>query len=88
MMERRIIVTAIVRKEWTPIKRRLKRAVKNIVVLLGNPRKMDPLKPYFAFDDDDFYTIDQMKAALRDGNSYSKSRFYKTGVWSTIPKNL
>jgi len=70
MMERRIIVTAIVRKEWTPIKRKLKRAVKNIVVLLGDPRKPDPLKPFFAFDDDDFYTIDQKKAALKELEGY------------------
>lgn len=70
MMERRIIVTAMVKKEWTPIKRKPKKATKNITVILGDPRKPDPLKPYLVFDDDDFYTIDQLKAALKELDRY------------------
>ena len=69
MMERRIIVTAAVRKEWTPIKRKLKEA-RNVVVILGDPKKPDTLKPYCVFDDDDFYTIDQLKAAFREIKGY------------------
>ena len=72
MMERRIIVTATVKKEWTPIKRKLK-AAKNVVVIFGDPKKPDPLKPYSVFDDDDFYTIDQLKKALREINGYQFS---------------
>ncbi len=68
MMERRIIVSAIVRKEWTPVKKR--KETKNIVVLLGDPTKPDPLKPFCIFDDDDFYTIDQLKGALRELKDY------------------
>lgn len=68
MMERRIIITAIVRKEWMSIKR--KEAVRNVVVILGDPKKPDLLKPYCIFDDDDFYTIDQLKAALMELKSY------------------
>ncbi len=64
MMEKRIIVTAVAKKEWTPVKRR-PRAVRNVVVLLGDPSKADPLKPLCVFDDDDYYTIDQMKSALK-----------------------
>ena len=69
MMERRIIITALVRKDWTPVKRK-KELTNNIVVLLGDPAKPDPLKPLSVFDDDDFYTIDQLKNALRDLNKY------------------
>jgi len=69
MMERRIIVTAVVRKDWAPVKKR-KELTNNIVVIMGDPAKPDPLKPLCVFDDDDFYTIDQMKNALRDLNKY------------------
>lgn len=65
MMARRIIVTAVVRKEWTPIKVKTKRISTNLVVILGDPTKPDPLKPLGIFDDDDFYTMDQLKGALR-----------------------
>lgn len=68
MMERRIILTAVVRKEWTPIKR--KKKLKNIVVILGDPTKPDILKPFCVFDEDDFYTIDKMKDALREIGEY------------------
>ncbi len=70
MMERRIIVTALVRKDWTQVKRK-KELTNNIAVILGDPSKPDPLKPLCVFDDDDFYTIDQMKNALRDLNKYN-----------------
>ncbi len=33
---------------------------------MGDPSKPDHLKPFCVFDDDDFYTIDQMKDALRE----------------------
>jgi D-alanine-D-alanine ligase len=70
MMERRLIVTAVVKKEWTPVKRRRKEAVKTVAVILGDPSKPDPLKPLCVFDDDDFYTIDQLKSALREYEGY------------------
>ena len=69
MMERRIIITASVRKDWAPVKRK-KELTDSIVVILGDPTKPDPLKPLCVFDDDDFYTIDQLKNALRDLNKY------------------
>jgi len=46
MMESRIIVTTVVRKEWTPIKVKTKRISTNVVVILGDPTKSDPLKPF------------------------------------------
>ncbi|MFZ0035083.1 MAG: methyltransferase domain-containing protein [Sedimentisphaerales bacterium] len=69
MMERRITLTAVARKEWTPLKNK-QELTNNLVVILGDPAKPDPLKPLCVFDDDDFYTIDQMKDALRELNKY------------------
>jgi D-alanine-D-alanine ligase len=68
MMEKRFVVTASIRKDWTPRKR--KKEMKNVTVILGDPNKPDLLKPLCAFDDDDFYTIDQLKNALRQADSY------------------
>ncbi|MFX1315031.1 MAG: methyltransferase domain-containing protein [Promethearchaeota archaeon] len=71
MMERRLIVSATVKKEWTQIKRKVTPLSKNVVVIFGDPNKPDLLKPLTIFDDDDFYTIDQLKAALKDLNGYN-----------------
>ena len=38
--------------------------------MLGDPNKPDPLKPSSIFDEDDFYTIDQLKSALRELGDY------------------
>jgi D-alanine-D-alanine ligase len=70
MMERRIVLTATVRKEWTPVKKKGPE-VRNVVVILGDPSKPDPLKPSCVFDEDDFYTIDQLKNALREIQRYN-----------------
>jgi D-alanine-D-alanine ligase len=70
MMERRLIVTGVAKKEWTPIRRKQVGSVKNVAVLLGDPDKPDPLKPSSIFDEDDFYTIDQLKSALRELKDY------------------
>lgn len=66
MMAQRIIVTGVVRKEWTPARKKKTSEQIKIQVILGDPEKPDPLKPDCVFDDDDFFTIDQMKGALRD----------------------
>jgi D-alanine-D-alanine ligase len=73
MMEKRIIVSATVKKEWTQNKKREKKSTKNIVVIFGDPHKPDMLKPSNIFDDDDFYTIDQLKAAIREFENYNVS---------------
>lgn len=70
MMEQRIVLTALVKKEWTPIRRRGKAETMNIVVVMGDPTKRDPVKPSAIFDEDDLYTIDQMKDALRELENY------------------
>ena len=71
MMKRRIIVTAVARKEWTPVRIREKGTIGNVAVILGDPTKPDPLKPLCIFDDDDLYTIDELKGALRELKGYS-----------------
>ncbi len=71
MMERRIIVSANVKKEWTEVKTKPKPTTKKVVVIFGDPNKPDILKPFRKFDDDDFYTIDQLKAALRNIEGYN-----------------
>ncbi len=73
MMEQRIIVSAVVKKEWSQEKKKEKKSTKNIVVIFGDPHKPDLLKPSNIFDDDDFYTIDQLKAVLRELKDYSVS---------------
>lgn len=75
MMEKRIIITSTVQKAWTPVKRKSKEAVKNVVVLLGDPDKPDLVKPDSIFDDDDFYTINQLKSALKSLKEYHFTYF-------------
>ena len=72
MMEQRIIVTSIVKKEWSEIRRR-NNEIKNVFVVQGDPNKNDEIKPSCVFDEDDFYTINQMKNSLRE----IESRGYK-----------
>lgn len=69
MMGRRIIVTAVAKKDWAEARRRVK-AVRTVAVVLGDPRKPDPVKPNRTFDDDDIYTINQLKAALKEIDGY------------------
>jgi D-alanine-D-alanine ligase len=70
MMEKRIVMTAVVKKDWTPMRQK-KTDIKNVTVLLGDPMKKDPIKPSLVFDDDDLYTVDQLKDALKDLGSYN-----------------
>ncbi len=70
MMERRIVVTAVVKKEWSTLKKKVTKEAKKIAVVLGDPNKPDVLKPLQCFDDDDFYTIDQLKDAVHSFDDY------------------
>jgi D-alanine-D-alanine ligase len=71
MMERRFILTAAAVKEWTP--KKIKKVVKNITVILGDPSLNDFIKPDAKFDRDDFETIDKLKAALGRLKNYNFS---------------
>ncbi|MDO9576221.1 MAG: methyltransferase domain-containing protein [bacterium] len=88
MMERRIIVTTAVRKEWTPIKIKRKMTTRNVVVLLGDPTKPDPLKPLGIFDDDDLYTIDQLKGVMRELEQTGNYRFIYFANHDTLIQDL
>ncbi len=70
MMAQRFLVTGVVKKEWTPVKPRGAAQIRHITVLMGDPRKPDPVKPDGGFDEDDFHTIDQLKAALAGLKGY------------------
>ncbi|MBU1863072.1 MAG: methyltransferase domain-containing protein [Candidatus Omnitrophica bacterium] len=69
MMERRIIITGVVKKEWTPVKK--VKDKRTVAVLMGDPRLSDIVKPNGTFDDDDFQTIDRLKEALASLKEYS-----------------
>lgn len=71
MMERRILVSAVVKKEWTEVLTKDSTAIKKIAVIFGDPNKPDLLKPFRKFDDDDFFTIDQLKSALKKIKGYN-----------------
>jgi D-alanine-D-alanine ligase len=87
MMERRIIMTAKVIKQWTPIKAKSPE-VKNVLVMMGDPTKPDIVKPSSIFDDDDFITIEKLKTALSSlqGNRFTYLNYHKT-LYADLLKN-
>jgi len=70
MMEQRILLSATVEKAWpslvSPLQTTESKKPLNVVVVLGDPRKEDQVKPACVFDDDDFETVDKMKKALAE----------------------
>src|SRR5664279_129013 len=87
MMERRMIITAKVIKEWTPVKVKYPEE-KNVLVLMGDPTKPDIVKPSSIFDDDDFITIEKLKTALSSlqGNRFTYLNYHKT-LYADLLKN-
>lgn len=69
MMARRIILTAVIKKEWSPVIKSNSLS-ETVVVLLGDPKKNDAVKPDAKFDEDDYHTINQLKQALSQVNQY------------------
>lgn len=69
MMERRIITSSQVIKEWSTPKQKTTE-VKNVVVIMGDPKKPDIIKPSTVFDDDDYNTIRELKIALSSLQNY------------------
>ena len=76
MMERRIIITCVARKEYTPVKKRQK-VTKIIAVAMGDHRKLDRVKPNGNFDEDDFFTINELKKSLAGLKEYTFIYFDK-----------
>jgi len=70
MMKRRILISGRVEKRLVPVRIRRERGLRNIVVILGDPRKPDLLKPSSVFDEDDFETIDRAKTAFEQLADY------------------
>lgn len=69
MMAQRIILTARSTKaEATAVKE--KQRVRNVVVALGDHRRIDSVKPGGKFDQDDFHTISELKKALAGLEEY------------------
>ncbi len=66
MMGHRIIVSASAEKFPASPKSAFARKEKNVVVIMGDPRKQDIVKPDCTFDEDDFETIARMKRALSE----------------------
>jgi D-alanine-D-alanine ligase len=68
MMEKRILLSATVEKAWPSMASPNAEGKKplNVVVILGDPRKEDQVKPACVFDDDDFETVNRMKEALSE----------------------
>ncbi len=74
MMARRLVLTASVLKEWTPLKKQRKKK-KKVVVVLGDPRLQDKIKPSCIFDEDDYLTIGRLREALLELGEYEFTYF-------------
>ena len=70
MMEKRILVSAIAQKDWTPVNKAGKNS-KTVAVLMGDPNLYDVVKPEGNFDRDDFLTINELKKALEELKGYN-----------------
>jgi D-alanine-D-alanine ligase len=70
MMERRIIVTGTFSKAWTEPAKGVASGVRQVTVVFGDPRLRDDIKPDCVFDDDDYYTINALKDALKQLKGY------------------
>ncbi|UCG79487.1 MAG: methyltransferase domain-containing protein [Nitrospirota bacterium] len=69
MMAKRIVISAIAKKERSALKQ--KGTIKTIAVLMGDPRRMDIVKPEASFDDDDHHTINELKKELSRIEGYN-----------------
>jgi len=65
MMSRRHVITAVLKKSPSRAKTKPVAEKTKVTVLLGDPRKTDIIKPNGLFDEDDHYTLNQLKTALQ-----------------------
>lgn len=87
MMAQRIIFTAAIHKDWTVRKKKPKDAVREVVVLMGDPSLKDPVKPSSVFDQDDFDTIKHLKSALHEIDDYHFTYFsHHSGLFQDFKK--
>lgn len=64
MMSRRLVLSAEMHKEWAPVRQKRAAQARKVTVLLGDPRKLDIIKPDAVFDEDDLITLKRLKDAL------------------------
>ncbi len=69
MMERRILLTAQIKKEWAP-SRAARKDIRNVAVIMGDPQRRDIIKPDASFDEDDYNTINELKRGLGELRHY------------------
>jgi D-alanine-D-alanine ligase len=64
MMAQRILLTCTVPLKQSFLSTGVPSELREVVVILGDPYKIDTVKPDLVFDDDDFHTINELKSAL------------------------
>lgn len=69
--EKHIALIGIAKKEIKEKRIKIKKELKNVAVILGDPTKRDPLKPNNIFDEDDFLAIEKLKETLKNINGYN-----------------
>ncbi len=84
MMAQRMIVTAVAHKDWSPVIK-IPQGKDTVIVLLGDPQKADMVKPDSSFDEDDFFTINELKKALSSLPDY---KFIYLDNHETLIKDL
>ncbi|MFH1715376.1 MAG: methyltransferase domain-containing protein [Elusimicrobiota bacterium] len=73
MMKRRILISSHIKKDW-PVHvsaGRDKTITKTVAVLFGDPTKKDIIKPAAVFDEDDMFTINELKRGLVSIKGYN-----------------
>ena len=71
MMAQRIVIKGIADKKDLPAAiQATDMEIHNIAVFLGDPTRSDIIKPSASFDEDDFFTIAELKRALADLTRY------------------
>jgi D-alanine-D-alanine ligase len=85
MMQQRLIVTSRVRKASSDRKSEPKPVARNVVVLLGDPSRPDPVRPKGIFEEADFRTIELLKRALGSLPDYN---FTYLDQHSTLTQDL
>ena len=65
MMVQRMLLTSTADKLTSLHKREEQATYQNVTVIFGDPGKRDEVKPAAIFDEDDFFTINQLKDALQ-----------------------
>jgi len=84
MMAKRMLVTALIIKDWSPEKH-IDNKIYNVAVMMGDPKLNDKVKPSGFFDEDDIQTINKLKIAL---NKLKNFRFKYLDNHDTIINDL